>query len=228
LCETITVGTSLTCRTCFATVVEGEVLAFDTHTRMVIIRPTPALGQPLRNGLYMVNLDVIEDIRAVRMCTNMPPEPTDLEVKRLHVSEGTEKEQHANTSSDLDGQTETGDDTEMLAVHKIYQEEIEGEAYTEKITVPGTVTYDVPQDYDMPSQSGAKDVAKRPAVPAVPNAALEKGEPNVPEIPYNINVPGAVANNKDEQTNGMADKMETVRIAMTAITSDERGAGGHN
>jgi hypothetical protein len=62
LCVTITVGTSITCRTCFATVVEGEVLACNTHTRMVVIRPTPTLGQPLRNGLHMVNLDFIEDI----------------------------------------------------------------------------------------------------------------------------------------------------------------------
>jgi hypothetical protein len=226
-CETITVGTYITCRTCFAMVVEGEVLAFNTHNRMVIIRPTPTSGQPLSNGLHMVNLDFIEDTRAVRMCTNMPSEPTDFDAKRLNVSEGTEKEQYANTSSDLDdqqnycvtGQTETADDTEMLAVHKIYQEEIEDEAYTEKIAVPGTVTYENPQNYNMPSQRGAKDVA---------TVALEKGEANVREIPYSIDVPGAVANNKDKQTNGMADKMETKSIAMTAITSDERGAGGHN
>ena len=50
-----------------------------------------------------------------------------------------------------------------------------------------------------------------------------------------IAVPGAVANNnfntnspEDGQTNCMADKTETERIAMTAITTEERRAGGQN
>jgi hypothetical protein len=60
----------------------------------------------------------------------------------------------ANTTSDLDdpqyncviGQTGTTDDTKMLVVHdstcqkgmkyKTYQEEVEDEAYTEKVAVP--------------------------------------------------------------------------------------------
>ena len=76
LYETITVGTTVTCRTCFATEIEGEVLAFNAHTRMVIIKPTPTSGQPLRNGMHMVNLDFVQDIRIMRVCTNKPPEPT--------------------------------------------------------------------------------------------------------------------------------------------------------
>jgi hypothetical protein len=98
LCETITVGTTVTCRTCFATEIEGEVLAFNAHTRMVIIKPTPTLGQPLRNGMHMVNLDFVKDIRILRMCTNKPSEPTIFDVERLHtsVTEGVEKEQQTH------------------------------------------------------------------------------------------------------------------------------------
>jgi hypothetical protein len=79
----------------------------------------------------------------------------------------------------------------------------------------------------------------------MPTTTSGKGEPNVQEIlcqdvlkdrtyTHSINTPGAVANNnfdtnspEDGQTNCMAGKMETKRIAMTAITSEERGAGGH-
>jgi hypothetical protein len=64
------VGTTINCRTCFATEIEGEVLAFNAHTRMVIIKPTPTLGQPLRNGMHMVNLDFVKDIRIMRVCTS--------------------------------------------------------------------------------------------------------------------------------------------------------------
>jgi hypothetical protein len=147
------------------------------------------------------------------------------------------------------GQTGNTDDAKMLTMHdstcqrgmtyKTYQEEGEDEAYTEKAAVPRTVTNDDPQNNGVPSQTGAKDVAKRPTVPA---AAAEKGESNEQEIPcqedvkdrtytYSIDVPGAVANNnspEDGQTNCMAGKTENKRLAMTAITSEERGAGGHN
>jgi hypothetical protein len=78
----------------------------------------------------------------------------------------------------------------------------------------------------------------------VPDAASEKGEPNLQESlcqvdvknitnTHIINVPGAVANNKfntnspeDGQTNYKASTTETKRIAMTASTSEERGTGG--
>jgi hypothetical protein len=88
------VGTTVTCRTCFATEIEGEVLAFNAHTRMVIIEPTPTSGKPLRNGMHMVNLDFVKDIRVMRVCTNKPPEANSFDIERLHTSvkEGVEKE----------------------------------------------------------------------------------------------------------------------------------------
>ena len=81
-------------RTCFAKEIEGEVLAFNAHTRMVIIKPTPTSGQPLGNGMHMVNLDFVQDIRIMRVCTNKPPEPTILDIERLNtrVKEQVEKE----------------------------------------------------------------------------------------------------------------------------------------
>jgi hypothetical protein len=70
------------------------------------------------------------------------------------------------------GQTGTTDDAKMLAVRdSTYQEEVEDEAYAEKVVVPGTVTNDDPPNNGVPSQTGAKDVAKRPAMPT---AASEK------------------------------------------------------
>jgi hypothetical protein len=81
LCETINVGTTITCRTCCGTEIEGEVLAFDTHTRTVIIKPAPNLDKPLRNGKHMVNIDHVVDIRIMRVCTSKPPEPTAVNMK---------------------------------------------------------------------------------------------------------------------------------------------------
>ena len=79
----------------------------------------------------------------------------------------------------MTGQTGTTDDTKMLAVHettcqkgmmyKTYREEVEDKAYPEKVAVPGAVTNDDPQNNGVPSRTGTKDVAKRPAVPTMPH-----------------------------------------------------------
>ena len=107
--ETITVGTTVICRTCFAKEIEGEVLAFNAHTRMVVIKPISISGQHLRSGMHMVNLDFVKDIRIMRMCTNKPPERTNFEIERLNTSmeEGVEREklvlpmEARNTTKDM-------------------------------------------------------------------------------------------------------------------------------
>ena len=44
LYETITVGTTVSCRTCLDKEIEGEVLTFDSTTRMLIIMSNPTSG----------------------------------------------------------------------------------------------------------------------------------------------------------------------------------------
>jgi hypothetical protein len=114
----------------------------------------------------------------------------------------------ANTSYHMTGQTETVDVAKMLVVHKFYKKKVKDEAYMEKGAVPETITHNDPQNFDMPSQMGAKDL---------PTADLEKGKPNVRENPHSIDEPGAVAkNNQTDQRHGRHDCQHL------------RGAGGHN
>jgi hypothetical protein len=124
-------------------------------------------------------------------------------------------------------------------VHEItYQEEMKDKAYTKKVVVPGAVAYT--STGCVTGQTGTKDDTKMLAV----------GRPDVHEITYqedvkdktytnNIDVPGVVANTnsnnhgpKDGQNNCMAGKTRTKdntkRLAVTAIASERRGAGGHN
>jgi hypothetical protein len=152
----------------------------------------------------------------------------DFDVKRLRVSEETEEEQHA-------------DSTCQQAMCETYEEEDVDKNYPEKTAERGNTTNDGPLNKGVPRETGAIDIARRstvskaasekgePDVKVVPGAtALMKKEPNVRETLRSIDVPGAVTAYKYEQTNGMADKMETERNAITATTPDEGGTGGHN
>jgi hypothetical protein len=123
---------------------------------------------------------------------------------------------------------------QMNAMIKNHLEEVK-DADTESVDAPGAIAntssdLDDPYNNGVPSQTGAKDVAKRPTVPTAEPRRREDRT-----YMYSIDVPGAVANDnsnnnslEDEQTNCMAGKTETKKLAMTAITSEERGAGGHN
>jgi hypothetical protein len=86
VCETITVGMTVTCKTCLNTEIEGKILAFDANTKMIVIKPTLALDQPLRKGPHMVNLDYIKNISIVRECMNKPPETTTTQPGAVHVN----------------------------------------------------------------------------------------------------------------------------------------------
>jgi hypothetical protein len=64
--ETFTIGMTVVCRTFFDTVIEGEIIAFDANTKMIIIKPTLALDQQLRKGTHMVNIDYIKNISIMK------------------------------------------------------------------------------------------------------------------------------------------------------------------
>ena len=73
------------------------------------------------------------------------------------------------------------------------------------------------------------DIARRPTVSKAANekvvpgaAALMRREPNVQETTRSI------ATYKYEETDGMADEMETERNAKTATTPDEGRPGGND
>jgi hypothetical protein len=104
LYEIIKLGMTITCQTCCGTEIEGEVLAFDSHTRTVIIKPAPNLDNPLRNGKHMINIDHVVDIRIMRVRTSKPPVHT-----AVNLEEGfkknklvmTEEARDISTSGDI-------------------------------------------------------------------------------------------------------------------------------
>jgi hypothetical protein len=80
------------------------------------------------------------------------------------------------------------DSTHQQAMYETYHKKDVDKAYPEKAATPRNITNDGQPNNGMPRQTGAEDVARRPAVP---DAASEKGEPKVQKIlcQDSINVP---------------------------------------
>ena len=85
--EFFNVGTTVSCRTCLDKEVEGEVLAFDSATRMLILKSEASSSRPSLNNVHLLNLSYVSDVRVKkdREPLDKPPEPLSLNIARLNA-----------------------------------------------------------------------------------------------------------------------------------------------
>jgi len=83
--EFFNVGTVVSCKTCLNKEIEGEVLAFDANTRMLILKSEPSSGRTNQNNVHMLNLSFVSDIQVRRESKEKPPEPNSLNIQRLNA-----------------------------------------------------------------------------------------------------------------------------------------------
>lgn len=83
--EFFNVGTLVSCKTCLDKEIEGEVLAFDANTRMLILKSESSCGRTNQNNVHMLNLGFVSDIQVRRESKDKPPEPNSLNIQRLNA-----------------------------------------------------------------------------------------------------------------------------------------------
>lgn len=82
--EYFTVGSLVTCTTCLDEQVEGEVLAFDQVTKMLIIKSQSSSNRTTLNNVHMVNLALVSDIQVKKESKETPPCLPSLNIARLN------------------------------------------------------------------------------------------------------------------------------------------------
>ena len=83
--EFFNVGTVVSCKTCLDKEIEGEVLAFDANTRMLILKSEPTSGRTNQSNVHMLNLSYVSDVQVRRESKENPPEPNSLNIQRLNA-----------------------------------------------------------------------------------------------------------------------------------------------
>jgi len=100
--EYFTVGSVVTCTTCLNNQVEGEVLAFDQHTKMLIIKSPSSSSRATLNNVHMINLSLVSDISVKKESkeTEKPPTLPPLNIQRLNAraKEQSDKKQKLVTA----------------------------------------------------------------------------------------------------------------------------------
>jgi len=80
--DCFSIGSTVACTTCFKQNIEGEVLAFDPSTKMLILKCSTAESLKL-NDVYIVNLALCSDVQVKKEGTTLIDNPQSLNLQRL-------------------------------------------------------------------------------------------------------------------------------------------------
>ncbi|XP_014231753.1 protein LSM12 homolog A-like [Trichogramma pretiosum] len=81
------IGSTVSCKTCYDKEIEGEVLAFDQQTKMLILKCPSSINQPNLNDVHIVNLSLVSDVQVKHEATSPPTneQPMSLNLQRLNT-----------------------------------------------------------------------------------------------------------------------------------------------
>ncbi|XP_015602012.1 protein LSM12 homolog A [Cephus cinctus] len=80
--DCFSIGSTVACKTCYNKEIEGEVLAFDPQTKMLILKCPSSSGRASLNDVHIVNLSLVSDVqvkREVSPTSNEPPQSLNLQ-----------------------------------------------------------------------------------------------------------------------------------------------------
>ncbi|KAH9635894.1 hypothetical protein HF086_002454 [Spodoptera exigua] len=83
--DCFTIGSIVATRTCYNENIEGEVLAFDPQTKMLILKCPSSSGNPKRHDVNIVNLSLVSDVQIKKEVTTAPEPPQSLNLHRLNT-----------------------------------------------------------------------------------------------------------------------------------------------
>ncbi|GLG96307.1 hypothetical protein R5R35_012284 [Gryllus longicercus] len=83
--ECFSIGSIVVCKTCYNKEIEGEVLAFDPQTKMLILKCPASNGRPTLNDVHIVNLALVSDVAVKKEVNSVPEAPQSLNLQRLNT-----------------------------------------------------------------------------------------------------------------------------------------------
>ncbi|GAB0098830.1 LSM12 homolog A [Sergentomyia squamirostris] len=81
--DCFSIGSTVVCTTCFNQNIEGEVLAFDQKTKILILKCPGSSGSMKQHDVFMVNLNLCGDVQVKKEVSTKPDPPQSLNLQRL-------------------------------------------------------------------------------------------------------------------------------------------------
>ncbi|KAL7745502.1 hypothetical protein ACLKA6_015496 [Drosophila palustris] len=102
--DCFSIGSTVLCTTCFKDEVEGEVLAFDHNTKMLILKCHSKMTEEL-NDVYVMNLSLCSNVQVIKECNGNfidDPQKLNLEQVKMRLRKTVERRQDFLKSKNAD------------------------------------------------------------------------------------------------------------------------------
>lgn len=99
--DCFSIGSTVACTTCYNQNYEGEVLAFDQQTKMLILKCASASNTSKLNDVYILNLALCSDVQVKKEVNSIPDPPQSLNLQRLSTRVRNQVEQKKRQVSAL-------------------------------------------------------------------------------------------------------------------------------
>ncbi|XP_062539215.1 LSM12 homolog A-like [Armigeres subalbatus] len=99
--DCFSIGSTVACTTCYNQNIEGEVLAFDQQTKMLILKCSSASNTSKLNDVYILNLALCSDVQVKKEVNSIPDPPQSLNLQRLSTRVRNQVEQKKRQVSAL-------------------------------------------------------------------------------------------------------------------------------
>ncbi|KAF2880553.1 hypothetical protein ILUMI_25624 [Ignelater luminosus] len=83
--DCFSLGSTVWCRTCYNQEIEGEVLAFDPQTKILILKCPPSSGILTLHDVHFINLSLVSELQVKKEVSSVPEVPQSLNLQRLNT-----------------------------------------------------------------------------------------------------------------------------------------------
>lgn len=86
LSDCFSIGSIVSCKTCYSEDIEGEVVAFEPHTKTLILKCASSEGKGNLNDVHIINLSCVSDVQVKKEVTSInESSPPSLNLTRIQT-----------------------------------------------------------------------------------------------------------------------------------------------
>ncbi|KAI5712104.1 hypothetical protein M8J76_004354 [Diaphorina citri] len=86
LSDCFSIGSIVSCKTCHSEIIEGEVVAFEPHTKTLILKCPASDGKPNLNDVHIINLSFVSDVQVKKEVNTLnETSPPSLNLARIQT-----------------------------------------------------------------------------------------------------------------------------------------------
>ncbi|XP_060533563.1 protein LSM12-like [Cylas formicarius] len=116
------IGSIVWCRTCYNSEFEGEVLAFDPQTKVLILKCGSSNGDPKLNDVEFINLSLVSELQVKKEVTSVPEVPQSLNLQRLNTRVRNQVEEKRRMLQAIAANVSSEGQSLFIAISKVIQE----------------------------------------------------------------------------------------------------------